>query len=156
MSAQLKNHFIDYRTICGHSGDLLTDDMPCTGMTVIGYPNEFKHVIINIINNAKDAIIERIEKGELPKDGGEIIMEVSKEDGTLIIKISDNGGGIPPEVKEKIFEPYFSTKGDAKGTGIGLYMSKAIIEGNMDGNLYCKDIENGTVFVIELKEYHLP
>ncbi|MBF0488209.1 MAG: DUF3365 domain-containing protein [Nitrospirae bacterium] len=147
ISAQLKNHFIDYKVVCGHGAGR---DVPCDGMTVLGYPNELKHVIINIINNAKDAILERIERGELAVDAGEIIMDVSKSDDVIIIKIIDNGGGIPPKIKEKIFEPYFSTKGDAKGTGIGLYMSKIIIEHNMDGRLYCQNIEDGTMFVIEL------
>ncbi|MBF0320715.1 MAG: DUF3365 domain-containing protein [Nitrospirae bacterium] len=154
ISAQLKSHFIDYQIIC-HSGDdtYAGSDAPCEGMSVIGYPNEFKHVIINIINNAKDAILERIEKGALASGKGEIIMDASNRDGTIFIKISDNGGGIPPTVKEKIFEPYFSTKGDSKGTGIGLYMSKVIIENNMDGRLYCENNEDGTMFTIELKEY---
>lgn len=154
ISAQLKNHQIDYKVICCIGGSISDGDMPCEEMTVIGYPNEFKHVIINIINNAKDAILERIEKGALSRDGGEIIMDVSKGDNSvIIIRIIDNGGGIPPNIKDKIFEPYFSTKGDAKGTGIGLYMSKVIIENNMDGRLYCENIENGTIFVIELAQY---
>ncbi|MBF0458322.1 MAG: DUF3365 domain-containing protein [Nitrospirae bacterium] len=155
ISAQLKNHQIDCQVICRSGGTNTPDvDMPCDAMTVIGYPNEFKHVIINIINNAKDAILECIEKEALSRDGGKIIMDVSKGDNSVIIvRIIDNGGGIPPHIKEKIFEPYFSTKGDAKGTGIGLYMSKVIIENNMDGRLYCENIENGTIFVIELAQH---
>ncbi|MBF0517467.1 MAG: PAS domain S-box protein, partial [Nitrospirae bacterium] len=148
ISAQLNNHHIKYKVVCG---DTSGGDIPCEGLTVIGYPNEFKHVIINIINNAKDAIIERVEHGELPNNGGRIIIEVAKsENGTTTIKITDNGGGIPPKIKEKIFEPYFSTKGDSKGTGIGLYMSKVIIENNMDGSLHYEDVEGGAMFVIEL------
>ncbi|MEO5360764.1 MAG: DUF3365 domain-containing protein [Nitrospirota bacterium] len=152
ISAQLNNHHIDCKIICHIGGGDMTSfsDMPCEGMTVLGYQNEFKHVIINLINNAKDAILERIEKGELANDGGQITIEVYCDNTAIIIKITDNGGGIPTKIKDKIFEPYFSTKGDSKGTGIGLYMSKVIIENNMDGRIHCDNVESGAMFVIEL------
>ncbi|MCG6552727.1 MAG: DUF3365 domain-containing protein [Candidatus Magnetominusculus sp. LBB02] len=153
ISAQLVNHQIIYKLVCRFDdADIDTDsDTPCGGITVLGYPNEFKHVIVNIINNAKDAIIERRGRGGLSFGEGKIIIEMSKEEKVaVVIRITDNGGGIPPKIRDKIFEPYFSTKGDSKGTGIGLYMSKVIIENNMGGRLCCEHIENGTTFVIEL------
>jgi signal transduction histidine kinase len=64
--------------------------------------------------------------------------------------ITDNGGGIPESVMDKIFAPYFTTKEKGKGTGIGLYMSKVIIEENMGGRLSVRNIEGGAEFRIEI------
>ncbi len=85
------------------------------------YESEFKQVILNIINNAKDAI----------EKNGKI--DIILKDKTVIIK--DNGSGIPKELLNRIFEPYFTTKEQGKGTGIGLYMSKIIIEDHMNGKI---------------------
>ncbi|MBF0565268.1 MAG: PAS domain S-box protein [Nitrospirae bacterium] len=152
--AQLKNNTINYKISCRFSDKICNvndDGHLCENMIVHGYPNEFKHVIINIIRNAMDAIVARREKGELGKEDGEIITDVSKESDKYIIKIKDNGGGIPLEIIDKIFEPYFTTKSEMKGTGIGLYMAKVIIENNMDGKIVCDNIENGAMFTIEIK-----
>lgn len=97
------------------------------------YENELLQVLINIINNAKDALVERAIVQKL------IFIEVGCDKDKVIIKISDNAGGISHEVRGRIFEPYFTTKEDNRGTGIGLYMSKEIIEKNMKGKL---DIQN--------------
>ena len=87
-----------------------------------GNQNEFKHLIINIINNAKDAFNENgINNRKI------VIEATSLEDGT-VLQISDNAGGIPPKVIEHIFEANFTTKEGSKGTGIGLYMSRQIVE----------------------------
>lgn len=115
-----------------------------------GYLNEFMHVVLNIINNAKDAILEARGKDNLADNEGKISINISHEKDKVIIRIIDNGGGIPEEVQERIFEPYFTTKGDSDGTGIGLYMSKVIIENNMNGKLFTNNIVNGAVFTIEM------
>ncbi|MBF0319251.1 MAG: PAS domain S-box protein [Nitrospirae bacterium] len=113
-----------------------------------GYPNEFNQVILNILNNSRDAIIDRRKK-ELLTDEGIIVINCYREDTTLKVEISDNGGGISEEVIDKIFESYFTTKADS-GTGIGLYLSKVIIEDNLGGKIYVKNTGSGSAFTIEL------
>ncbi len=119
-------------------GILLTD----------GYPNEFKQVVLNILNNAKDAIIA---KRKITHDiKGQITIEINSDDrANIMISIRDNGGGIAENVIDKIFDPYFTTK-DKEGTGIGLYMSKAIIETSMCGSLTVRNIDDGAEFLIRL------
>lgn len=108
------------------------------------YLNEFQQAILNIIKNAKDALIQ--ENIENPW----IKIYTQDEGEKLILFIEDNAGGIEVEPKNKIFEPYFTTKKDSDGTGIGLYMSKIIIDKNMNGKLRVRDGEFGARFEIIL------
>ena len=104
---------------------------------------EFIHVIINIINNAKDAVLEKnIQKPQ-------IIINLNKSSEGIIITVADNAGGIPDNVINKIFDPYFTTKHKAQGTGLGLHMSYRIIE-NLEGRLSVENIDDGAKFTIEL------
>ncbi|WP_121628652.1 sensor histidine kinase [Poseidonibacter antarcticus] len=118
---------------------------------VFGYPNEFSQVILNILSNSKDAIVEKgISDGKVSLE-----TKKSKTHGYIIIR--DNGGGIPVSIMNKIFDPYFTTKEEGKGTGIGLYMSKIIIEKNMNGILYVNNTKYGAEFTVMLplfKEYN--
>ena len=112
---------------------------------IMGYKNELGQAVLNILNNAKDALVEKnIEKKE-------VNITVKKYDGKINIVISDNAGGIPGEYKENIFDPYFSTKGDKNGTGLGLYMTKMIVEDHMDGKITVKNNHVGAVFTIILE-----
>lgn len=120
---------------------------------VMGYPNEFKHVILNLLNNSRDAVLEKAEKG-LMKEKGEIIIETAKNEGIIRVAIKDNGMGIKADLMDKIFQPYVTTKDENKGTGVGLYMAKVIIESNMGGRLYANNTDDGAMFVIELKEQY--
>ena len=120
-------------------------------LNMIGFPNEIKQVLINILNNAKDAIIERRKKKKYRALQGEIHIKAARVNEIIRIEISDNGGGIPPEVIDRIFEPYFSTKEQGKGTGIGLYMSKMIIDKHLDGSLRAENTADGAKFTIELR-----
>ncbi|MEO5356023.1 MAG: PAS domain S-box protein [Nitrospirae bacterium YQR-1] len=120
-----------------------------------GYPNEFKQVILNLINNSKDAIVAKRSRNTRTYLEGKIQITVQSEDHAVAITISDNGGGIPEAVIEKIFEPYFTTKPSEIGTGIGLYMSKTIIETNMDGRLTVRNIEGGAEFMITMNRVML-
>ena len=104
--------------------------------------NEYKQVILNIINNAKDVLIEK------NIDNPWIKIYAIEDNNYIVLYIEDNGGGILVEPKTKIFEPYFTTKEDGHGTGIGLYMSKVIVEKNMKGKLRVKNINNGALFAI--------
>ena len=104
--------------------------------------NEYKQVLLNIINNAKDVLIEK------NIDNPQIQIHATQDNNYIILYIEDNGGGILVEPKSKIFEPYFTTKEDSHGTGIGLYMSKIIVEKNMKGKLKVKNIKNGAQFSI--------
>ena len=79
---------------------------------------------------------------------GKVLINVEKIDNKATISVIDNAGGIPNDILEKVFNPYFTTKEEGKGTGIGLYMSKNIIETNMNGKLLIENLENGAKFVI--------
>jgi len=113
-------------------------------VTAFGYPNEYSQVILNILNNSKDVFTERSVVS--PR----IRISVFSEAGRSVVTIWDNGGGIDEEIIARIFDPYFSTKEVGKGTGIGLYMSKVIIEQNMSGVLTARNRDGGTEFRIEL------
>ncbi|MFX4236834.1 ATP-binding protein [Aliarcobacter butzleri] len=109
-----------------------------------GFPNEFSQVILNILTNAKDAIIENKILNPL------VIVETKIENDNICISIKDNANGIDENIINKIFEPYFTTKDEGKGTGIGLYMSKIIIENNMNGKIEVYNLEKGANFIIKL------
>ncbi len=123
---------------------------------VHGYKNELKQVILNLLSNAKDAILEKREKGELDFVG-EINVEVGlkKEKGKryAFLRVVDNGGGMGDDTINRVFEPYFTTKDQGKGTGIGLYMTKMIIEQNMHGTITALNSKNGgAAFEIKFEE----
>ncbi len=105
---------------------------------------ELTEVLVNIINNSKDALLENNIKNPWIK------ISLDSDDHKVIIIIEDNAGGIPKEILPKIFDPYFTTKSDENGTGIGLYMSQRIIKESLNGKLYAKNTINGACFFIEL------
>jgi len=111
-----------------------------------GYPNELGQAILNIINNAKDALIDNDEIVNK-----KISIELKEIENNILIIISDNAGGINNKVIDKIFDPYFSTKEQKNGTGLGLYMCKIIIEEHMNGTISISNDESGAVFEIRLK-----
>lgn len=113
-------------------------------ITAFGLDNEFKQVIMNITTNAADAIMER------DVSDGRIEVNVGQREGMAYISISDNGGGIPEELlPDKLFDPYITTKGE-KGTGIGLSMSRNIIERHQGGKLWVENARKGACFHIML------
>lgn len=127
------------------------ETLNCPISYVKGFPNEFKQVLLNLVQNSRDAVMERIEKE--PSVSGMIYVKLSEADGMVRISVKDNGAGIENDVRERVFEPYFTTKEEGKGTGVGLYMSKIIIEQNMKGTLTFESDGEGTEFVIELRAY---
>lgn len=117
-------------------------------LSISGYPNELAQVIINIINNAKEAfesssVVERT-----------IHVEAWKEAGYVYVSIADNAGGIEDTILHRIFDPYFTTKGETQGTGLGLYMAKVIVEEHMHGKITAENEKEGVKFVIMLPEDH--
>jgi len=112
---------------------------------IVGFSNELGQSLINIVNNAKDALIKKSTN-----DKKVINITMEKIDGKVLITIADNGGGIDPDIIDNIFEPYFSTKQEKNGTGLGLYMSKTIIEEHCHGNIKVSSSAEGTAFEIVL------
>jgi len=114
-------------------------------LRLISFKNEFSQALLNIITNAKDILILR----EI--DTPSINIEVTQNNDYIEISVLDNAGGIDENIIDKIFDPYFTTKHQSQGTGIGLYMTKMIIENNMNGNINIENSNNGARFIIRLK-----
>jgi len=112
---------------------------------IYGYPREFAHAILNILSNAKDALVER--KIYNPK----ITLTIKTGKQFTIIRIEDNAGGIKQDNIDTVFEPYFTTKHAKQGTGIGLYMTKVIIENNMHGFVNVQNNNQGACFTIKIR-----
>ncbi len=109
------------------------------------YPNELKQVVLNLIKNAEDALIENsIEKPVIK-------LKTFSKGEDIVLEVSDNAGGIDEKIIDKIFDPYFSTKEKKDGTGLGLYMSKIIIEEHCGGKLVVENRDNGATFIIQIK-----
>jgi nitrogen-specific signal transduction histidine kinase len=108
------------------------------------YPNEVMQVLLNIVKNASDVILERDIRE--PK----IIIDCYDEGEMCVINVCDNAGGIPEDIIEKIFDPYFSTKSEKNGTGLGLYMSRTIINEHCNGSFTADNTNDGARFTIKL------
>jgi C4-dicarboxylate-specific signal transduction histidine kinase len=117
----------------------------CDDAYVRGYMNEYTQVAVSILTNAKDALIERKIKE------AEINVTLSKENGNVILTISEISGVIEAGHMQKIFDPYFTTKHKSMGTGLGLYISKMIIEKNMGGTLRVENSDEGAAFSITME-----
>ena len=113
---------------------------------VNGYMNEYIQVLISILTNAKDALIDRKVKDAY------IELKLFENKENIIVTISDNAGGIRKDLLHRIFDPYFTTKHKAMGTGLGLYISKMIIEKNMNGYLSVENGEKGAIFSIVMEK----
>jgi len=111
-----------------------------------GFPNELAHAILNILNNARDAFADQAE----PPAAKEIVITLEEREEGLTLEICDNAGGIPEEIMEKIFDPYFSTKQDKNGTGLGLYMTNVMIVDHMASKISVSNRDGGACFTITL------
>ena len=109
-----------------------------------GYPSELSQVLLNLFSNAKDVLIDSNTKEPV------ITISCVPNGEYASVSVGDNGGGIPKKVMEKVFDPYFTTKHQKQGTGIGLYMSRIIIEEHHNGVLVVANNEQGAVFTINL------
>ncbi len=126
-----------------HSIELKTT-MSDDTIELVGYKNELSQVIVNLLSNAKDALVEN------KISNAKVTVNVQKNNDKVHITVTDNAGGIPEGTILKIFDPYFTTKEEGKGTGIGLYMSKKIIEDHMNGILTVTNTSEGAYFSIEI------
>ncbi|MEG2200109.1 MAG: HAMP domain-containing sensor histidine kinase, partial [Anaerovorax sp.] len=106
-------------------------------LTSFGYPNEFSHVVFNILNNARDAVMG------CPEEDRKITLLAKKKEEWIIVDIINRGEPISYENLDRIFEPYFTTKGGKEGTGLGLYMCKNIVEQRMGGTIEMKNVDGG-------------
>lgn len=130
VEAAMKNHNIEIVVNCEHD------------VVVSGYANEYSQALMNIFSNAREAIIEK------KVADGKIVIDIGEKDGFGVHVVTDNGGGIPPDILPKIFEPHFTTK--EQGMGIGLYMTLISIEKNMRGKIDVENVTGGARFTIVL------
>ncbi len=133
VEVSLKNRSVDVRL-----------DLQCDALLTT-YPNELKQVILNLVKNAEDAVVER----KIPEPYIEI--KSYTEDNKAVLEVRDNAGGVPDNIIDKIFDPYFSTKLEKNGTGLGLYMSKMIVEEHCNGKLEVENGPEGAIFKITLE-----
>jgi len=114
--------------------------------TVVSRRNELKQVLVNLINNAADAIaVNRI-------DGGKIDVSCRREAGRVVFRVCDNAGGIDPGIMGRIFEPYFTTKGEHNGTGLGLYIVSHIVDKSLGGKIKARNAGGGACFTLTLPD----
>ena len=113
-------------------------------VTLLTHPNELMQVVLNLVKNAEDVLIDANIKNPWIK------IRTAQTKRYLSIDVLDNGGGIPPEVIGRIFEPYYSTKTKKDGTGLGLYMSQKIVEEHCGGILRASNTETGAIFTVKL------
>ena len=114
------------------------------GITLTGVSNELTQVFINLLQNAKEALMETEEEGR------EISIQITDSGSQILLSIQDNAKGIDEDKLEKVFEPYFSTKHASQGTGLGLFMSRMIIQQSLGGSITASNHEEGALFTIIL------
>ncbi len=118
-----------------------------TEINTLGIKNILSQVILNILSNAQDALIQNKIKNK------KVTFSLRQSKELITITVKDNGGGIRNEIIDKIFDPYFTTKHQSQGTGLGLYMSSQIIQKHFQGHLSVFNVEDsdglGACFVLE-------
>lgn len=118
-----------------------------TQTEIDAYPRELMQVFVSIITNSKDALVY------MKKENAFIAVRVFEDEKYVITEICDNGGGIADDILPKVFDPYFSTKNEKNGTGLGLYISKTIIEDHLKGLIEVYNNKNGASFIIRLLKH---
>ncbi len=142
VEAVYQNHFITVETACDK----------CNNVRIKGSINRLIQALLNILNNSKDAIISSEIETKM------VFIRCQKTEGGAVLEIQDSGGGIEEKNLGKIFDPYFSTKHKSQGTGIGLYMTKQIIQNSFGGKIEAENVEfeidgkklRGALFRVEL------
>jgi len=132
MEGTFKNANIELTVVCDESIELF------------GIAGELAQVLLNLLSNARDAL--KASGQRAPR----ILMCATVLSNGVRIEVEDNGGGMAPEVIGKIFEPYFTTKDEGQGSGIGLYMSKMIVESYLRGHMKASNTADGACLTIEI------
>ncbi|MBF0319888.1 MAG: PAS domain S-box protein [Nitrospirae bacterium] len=114
-------------------------------ITIHGYQNEFSQIILNLLTNIKDAFESRAVANGIIK-----VNSYRGQSGKAVLTILDNGGGVGEDIIGKLFDPYFTTRHKSRGTGLGLYIAKTVIEKNMNGTISARNIDGGCEFTIEV------
>jgi signal transduction histidine kinase len=141
LEASVQNAVGLVRASLQHAGISLTVELDRRCM-VMGHSNELSQVILNIINNARDALVER-------HIAAPVIRIASRIEGShASVTITDNAGGVDPDTIDKIFDPYFTTRHKAQGTGLGLYMARMILESKLGGRITVVNTGAGAQFQI--------
>ena len=110
---------------------------------IFGIKNELIQVILNLIQNSKDAFNQNNIKNK------KIVIKIYKDDKNIFLEFIDNALGIDKDLIDKIYEPYFTTKHQSSGTGLGLFISKIIIENSFEGDILYEKLENGSKFILK-------
>ncbi|CAI6149807.1 MAG: Sensor protein FixL [uncultured Sulfurimonas sp.] len=139
----VKSVFSIIRSTLENNNIAVIEELNCKD-SFMAYSNELKQVIINLVSNAQDVLVEKKVQSAYIK------LKSYSDDENYILEISDNGGGISEDVIDKIFNPYFSTRHKQDGTGLGLYMSKTIVEEHCRGKLSCYNTSDSACFKVEL------
>lgn len=135
IGTQLKNRTIDYRVEMTEAGKTAE---------ICGQKNELEHVLLNLIGNARDAL------EECGRDDKRIVVTLNRAGEWIVFEVSDTGGGIKQACFDRIFDPYFTTKTQGKGSGIGLYIARTIIERNYGGSITAANGPDGAVFTVKI------
>jgi len=125
--------------------DVKVDHTPISNDEIHGYKNELMQVFIIILSNAVEALQQKDVKDK------EISITIQRESDRLDIEIEDNAGGVDSQIIDKIFDPYFTSKKESSGTGLGLYIVKIMVEENMKGTLSVRNTHKGAKFSISIK-----
>jgi signal transduction histidine kinase len=136
---------VDLNYIAYQKSDVFINCTSTEQVSTLGFKNELGQAILNILNNAKDALLESEQEVKT------IDINVAKKDAFVIISIEYNAGGIDETIMDKIFDPYFSTKQEKNGTGLGLYMTKMLIEQEDEAKIEVENTNKGARFEITLK-----
>ncbi len=149
-----KKHIVGFETIVTNALDIIGESLRNKGIALSTefhcahrmhiYPNELQQVVLNLLKNAEDSLLDT--KPHNPR----ISVSTHTKESYSCLTVSDNGGGIPAEIMDKIFDPYFSTKKKKDGTGLGLYMSKTIVEEHCGGIISVANQDGGAAFTIAI------
>ncbi len=155
LKPQLEHHRIKLTVHCINPVDVLSGEP----YIVYGSTNKYAQVLFTLIANAKDAILEKRLQKKKEQDNsaepeeGKIIFEFRATQDEILIDIADNGCGIPADILPRIFEPYYTTKVESGGVGMGLYISKMIVEKDMKGNIRIQSAYGWTHILLSFPHY---
>ena len=144
--SKIVNETLDIIKISLENKNIKIIESLCCNLSLETYPSEVKQVLLNLIKNAEDVLLVKEVKNPTIT-----IETLCSKDNNIILVVKDNGGGIPLDIIDKIFDPYFSTKKEKDGTGLGLYMSKIIIEEHCGGKMDISNDDDGAIFKISFK-----